>query len=157
MHRAPAGVEPVDRQESNLSPHTFAGPSGMDTRFALTRTGGTSAGAMLGIGGSPSLRTFALDNGLNLRHLYPLRAIFSFVADLPPTSAPRCLRVAAPPEAPESNRGRLLPLPHLEKCSTASVPLISAGGGPRTRIVSSVQVWEFFIPLVYASLTVLPC
>lgn len=69
-----------------------------------TRTGGTSAGIMPGIGGSPSLRTFALGNGLKHRLLYPLRAVFFFVADLPPTSAPRCLQVATPPRSPESNR-----------------------------------------------------
>ena len=49
LHLARAGVEPV-RSGTRTHFHTFAGPSGTDTRFALTRTGGTSAGAMRGIG-----------------------------------------------------------------------------------------------------------
>lgn len=62
----------------------------------LTRTGGTSAGAMRGIGCSPRYAVIRPDN--------PLCTVFHLYAARPSVSAYRYSRVATPPRVSESNR-----------------------------------------------------
>ena len=62
----------------------------------LTRTGGTSAGAMQGIGCSPRDAVIRPDN--------PLCTVFPLYAVRPSVPAHRYSRVATPPRSSESNR-----------------------------------------------------
>lgn len=92
----------------------------------LTRTGGTSAGAMRGIGCSP--------RDAVIRPVNPLCTVFLLCADRPSVSAYRCSRVAIPPEAPDSNRGPIT-FPQRGGCSTGFRSSVVAGLFPAaTRI-----------------------